>query len=73
VTVARAFTDSFAGIEPSSVPGFVIAQLAGAAIGIALIALLFPAERAQTPAAADLDTGHGTAEDLAELSPAAAP
>lgn len=73
VTVARAFTDTFAGIEPSSVPGFVIAQLAGAAIGVALIALLFPADRARTPVPADLDTGHGTAEDPAELSPAAAP
>jgi len=32
----RMFSDSFAGIAPSSVPGFVIAQLAGAAIGLAL-------------------------------------
>ncbi len=33
VTVARAFTDSFAGIRMIDVPGFVIAQLAGAAAG----------------------------------------
>ncbi|WP_439899812.1 aquaporin [Paraburkholderia phymatum] len=32
----RMFTDSFAGIAPSSVPGFVIAELIGAAIGLAL-------------------------------------
>jgi glycerol uptake facilitator-like aquaporin len=32
----RMFSDSFAGIAPSSVPGFVIAQLLGAAIGLAL-------------------------------------
>jgi glycerol uptake facilitator-like aquaporin len=32
----RMFSDSFAGIAPSSVPGFVLAQCAGAAIGLAL-------------------------------------
>jgi glycerol uptake facilitator-like aquaporin len=31
VTIARALTDSFAGIDPRHVPGFVIAELAGAA------------------------------------------
>jgi glycerol uptake facilitator-like aquaporin len=30
VTVARAATDTFAGIRPTDVPGFVVAQLAGA-------------------------------------------
>ena len=33
VTFARAFSDTFAGIELSSVPGFVIAQFVGALIG----------------------------------------
>jgi len=32
----RMFSDSFAGIAPSSAPGFVAAQLVGAAIGVAL-------------------------------------
>jgi arsenate reductase len=36
VTVGRIFSDSFAGIGPESVTGFVIAQLVGAAIGIVL-------------------------------------
>lgn len=40
VTVGRIFSDSFAGIGPQSVPSFVIAQLLGAAIGIALTRLL---------------------------------
>ena len=31
VTIARAFTDSFAGIRPSDVPGFIVAQGLGAA------------------------------------------
>jgi len=36
----RMFSDSFAGIEPASVPGFVLAQFAGAAIGVAIHHLL---------------------------------
>lgn len=32
----RMFSDSFAGIAPSSVPGFVLAELAGAALGLGL-------------------------------------
>ncbi|OYY60826.1 MAG: glycerol uptake facilitator [Burkholderiales bacterium 28-67-8] len=36
----RMFSNSFAGIEPASVPGFVLAQCAGAAIGVAVDALL---------------------------------
>ncbi len=30
ITIARSLSDSFAGIAPSSVPGFILAQLAGA-------------------------------------------
>lgn len=56
VAIARAFTDTFAGIKPSSVPGFVIAELAGAAIGIGLIALLYPTDRATAPAPVDINT-----------------
>ncbi|MEU6708173.1 MIP/aquaporin family protein [Streptomyces wuyuanensis] len=41
VTIGRAFTDTFAGIAPSSVPGFIGAQLAGAVVGLALVALVF--------------------------------
>lgn len=40
----RMFSDTFAGIEPASAPGFVVAQLAGAAIGVAVHAALGPKE-----------------------------
>jgi glycerol uptake facilitator-like aquaporin len=43
VTVGRAFTDTFAGIAPSSVPGFIAAQAAGGAVGMALVLALYPA------------------------------
>ena len=36
----RMLSDSFAGIAPASAPGFVLAELAGAAAGLALHALL---------------------------------
>jgi arsenate reductase len=42
VTVGRAFTDTFAGIAPSSVPAFVAAQVAGLVIGTALLLALYP-------------------------------
>ncbi len=38
----RMFSDSFAGIAPASAPGFVIAELIGAAIGVALHSALEP-------------------------------
>lgn len=42
VTVARTLTDTFAGIEPSSAPAFVAAQIAGAAVAVALARFLHP-------------------------------
>jgi hypothetical protein len=37
-------SDSFAGIAPASVPGFLAAQLAGALIGASLWGWLFAAD-----------------------------
>ncbi len=42
VTLARAASDTFAGIRPADAPGFVIAQLAGAAAATALFRWLVP-------------------------------
>ncbi len=42
VTVGRIFSDTFAGIAPGSAPGFVLAQLIGAAVGLSLLLMLFP-------------------------------
>ncbi|MEV6480341.1 MIP/aquaporin family protein [Streptomyces sp. NPDC051576] len=41
VTIGRAFTDTFAGIAPGSVLGFIGMQLIGAVIGLALVSLIF--------------------------------
>lgn len=42
VTVARMFSDTFAGIEPASAPGFIVAQVTGATIAAAVAAILYP-------------------------------
>ena len=42
VTLARSFTDSFAGIQPGDMPAFVLAQIFGALAAAALAAWLFP-------------------------------
>lgn len=43
VTIARALTDTFAGIRPVDVPGFVLAQVVGAAAATILFRWLVPA------------------------------
>ena len=45
LTLARMFTDSFTGIAPSNVPGFVIAQLIGALLAVVLSTHLLLADR----------------------------
>jgi glycerol uptake facilitator-like aquaporin len=42
VTVSRMLSDSFAGIAPASVPGFVLAQLLGGVLGYGLVRGLYP-------------------------------
>jgi glycerol uptake facilitator-like aquaporin len=42
VTVARMFSDTFAGIAPSSVPMFVLMQLVGAAVAAVAVRALYP-------------------------------
>ena len=46
VTFGRMFSDSFAGIAPVSAPGFMLAQIAGALIGLWLWRWLFRADQA---------------------------
>ncbi len=42
VTVGRMFSDTFAGIAPASVPGFVIAEVVSAAVGLGAVLVLYP-------------------------------
>jgi glycerol uptake facilitator-like aquaporin len=42
VTIARSLTDTFAGIRPIDAPGFIVAQLVGAALATMLFRWLVP-------------------------------
>jgi arsenate reductase len=61
VTVGRAFTDTFAGIAPGSVPAFVVAQLVGLVVGVGVLVALYP------------DAGRTAGEAVVESSVPAAP
>jgi glycerol uptake facilitator-like aquaporin len=42
ITVGRIFSDTFAGIAPASAPTFIVAQLAGGLVAIAVVRTLYP-------------------------------
>jgi len=60
VTVARIFSNTFAGIAPGSAPAFIIAQLGGAALAIFTIKALYPRIR---EVAADVLVPHRQPEE----------
>ena len=42
ITIARAMTDTFAGIRPADVPGFVAGQISGATAALSIATFLWP-------------------------------
>jgi glycerol uptake facilitator-like aquaporin len=58
VTVGRMFSDTFAGIAPTSVPPFIVAQILGGFVGLGLTVYLYP------------DVGRTTAEAVVPHQPA---
>jgi arsenate reductase len=52
ITIGRVFSNTFAGIAPSSVPGFVAAQLVGGVCALAAIRSLYPHSTPQEAAEA---------------------
>ena len=56
ITIGRMFSDTFAGIAPSSAPVYIAAQVVGGILAIGLVRLLYPG---MTPAeAADVTVPH---------------
>jgi glycerol uptake facilitator-like aquaporin len=49
VTIARSLSNTYAGIAPSSTPGFILAQFAGALAAVALSSWLWRNGPAETP------------------------
>ncbi len=64
IAIGRMFSNSFAGIAPASVPGFVGAQLVGGLIAVGLIRVLYP----DMPAAAGDVVVPSTADGEAAVS-----
>jgi arsenate reductase len=56
ITVGRMFSDSFAGIAPSSAPAFIAAQVIGGALAVAVVRALYP--RLTPGEAADIIVPH---------------
>ena len=59
IDVARMLSDTFAGIAPSSVPAFVVAQLLGGVLGLGVVVLLYPSAAAD---AGDVVVPHAAEE-----------
>ncbi|RWA69675.1 MAG: aquaporin family protein [Mesorhizobium sp.] len=49
VTLARSLTDTFSGIRPADLPGFIVAELLGALIALALMGWLLRPETIEHP------------------------
>jgi glycerol uptake facilitator-like aquaporin len=56
---ARMFSDSFAGIAPSSVPAFVLAEVVGAGLALAAVLVLYPSAANLAGDLTHLDSLHG--------------
>ena len=68
ITIGRMFSNTFAGIAPSSVPVFILAQIGGGIAGVLIIKFLYPAltpaEAAQIVVPHDTSNGTRSGRDL---------
>lgn len=55
VTIGRSLSDTFAGIAPASVPGFIAAQCVGAAIAVVVVSVLWPRPSLEPAVAIDVE------------------
>jgi glycerol uptake facilitator-like aquaporin len=69
IDLARTLSDTFAGIAPASVPMFLLMQLVGGAVGIAVVAVLYPT----VTAVADAVVVPHDADDPADVGAAGRP
>ncbi|MFD7257344.1 aquaporin [Streptomyces sp. NPDC059874] len=66
-TIGRSFSDSFTGIAPESLPGFVAAQLIGGVLGLALAGILYGSARTPKTVSAEIvPTGTTPAKEAFE-------
>jgi arsenate reductase len=63
ITIGRMFSNTFAGIAPASVPGFIVAQLIGAVCAVLAIRVLYPDVTPAEASAVVLPHGQRARED----------
>jgi len=56
ITIGRILSDTFAGIAPASVPGFIAAQLVGGLVGFALVRVFYPSPEPHPQVVPTVDT-----------------
>jgi arsenate reductase len=66
ITIGRMFSDTFAGIAPASVPSFVVAQLVGGVLAVAVVRALYP--HVSAAEAAEVIVPHGQGEPSSDAS-----
>ncbi|MDD9377451.1 aquaporin [Streptomyces sp. ZAF1911] len=69
-TIGRSFSDSFTGIAPQSLPGFVAAQLVGGILGLVLAAVLYGSTRRVVADATEVAATAGAARTAGNAGPA---
>ena len=72
VTLARAASNTFAGIRPADAPGFIVAQLAGAAAATAVFRWLVPVVPSAVPPVTAAPTAPAVASSTASSAPGTA-
>ncbi len=73
ITIGRMFSDTFAGIAPSSAPVFIAAQLGGGIAGVLLIKFLYPALTPDQAASVVVPHEHGGSTGAGCAEPSASP
>jgi arsenate reductase len=74
ITIGRMFSNTFAGIAPSSAPAFIAAQLVGALVGIMVIKLLYPGITSHEAAAVVVShPANGDTNQIATTTPQETP
>jgi glycerol uptake facilitator-like aquaporin len=67
ITIGRMFSNTFAGIAPSSAPWFIVAQVVGGIVAVGLVVLLYPG--LTTAESADIVVPHLRGADDPETGP----
>jgi glycerol uptake facilitator-like aquaporin len=69
ITIGRMFSDTFAGIAPAAVPGFIAAQIIGGVLAVIIIRVLYPGRPGAAAAGVTMAHSHPGIPELAGQAP----